>query len=262
MPKATTLTVHQPEVMPAENTLPAKVVADAHVKRVGLLHQAASTLSNGAIMCAAIAGAVMIQKKNSLGHGRGFTAWKESLAESIGLASRTADNYIALADKMSERIDLLIAQDPHSKLSRKLLKGANSHHDANLPPATPNALEMLAALKPADVNAIMKMPIAEAVRAVAPEDSLRQLYFAWGIVKEPKLKGGARTAGDAPKLTPEERVECARSYWLGTITDLEDCEISSKDPNWGHLPKEERIRVVRFLQDLATHIAKSIHKGD
>jgi len=259
--------IEQPEVLPAE---PPR---DQYAERVGQLHQAANNMAKGSILCAAIAGAVMIQKKASLGHGRGFTQWKESLQESKGIAPRTADNYIALAGKMQDRIRYLLARDPDSDLANRLLEQANSQRGGNLPdsnsqrvanlPAKPtetlNTVELLASLDPSDANAIMHSAVADAVRQVAPEDSLRQLYFAWDIVKRPRNKGGARprkSVSDAEVL--QAKTQAARTFWTDLLNQLDADEIRSTEPQWGFLSADERRGIIDILRRLADHIHKSL----
>ena len=122
-----------PEVMPKQ---------DEHAERVVNFHLAGKAHASAAVFCAAAAGAVMLQKKKELGHGRGFTKWKEALAEASDMSAATADRYMALAIQMVERIKAL----PQDARAGFLADKANSSRVRNLPEAGESDLSYLQAL--------------------------------------------------------------------------------------------------------------------
>jgi len=206
---------------PAAPAPPAPV--DEYAERAVFLHHFGRKMGQGSILCAGMAGAVMLQRKATLKGN--FTKWKEATARSMGVSSSTADNYIALAKRMDANIKTYLATHPDSEIAGKLAACENSQRvgksadpaAASAPklPVKPgsavSSVELLAALDPTDMDAILKSAIAEVVREVAPEDSLRQLYFAWGIVKPPKHKGGPRKSTKAENdRSPEEQAACER----------------------------------------------------
>jgi len=185
----------EPEVVPPE-TSGALGPADEFAVRFAHMHQASERLHGYSILCAAMAGAVMLQRKAAV-PGK-FTAWKIATATAAGVSPRTADNYIALAKRCDREIRLLIERDPTSPIVQRLI-GEFSHQlrkrgGGQQPPPAMSAVEMLSRLDPVDFTAAHDMAIAEAVRAVAPADTLKQLYLDWGIGG---LGTGPRAGGDA-----------------------------------------------------------------
>ena len=179
--------VQEPEVLPVEQT------RDEYAERVAYLYDVSKRLAHGSVLCAAIAGAVMLQKKAALGHGKGFTAWKKRLAKERGISSSTADNYIALAREMDQRVRLLIAQDPKCDIARKLLGAGKFPTVGNLP--AQRSIDVLAAIDPEDLEDVRTRAVARAVSQLVGEKSLKQLYFDWGILKPPHNPGGDHGGG-------------------------------------------------------------------
>jgi len=194
--------------------LPAVADQDEYAERVVSFHVAAGQHASAAVYCAAAAGAVMLQRKKSLGWGKGFTKWKENLVLPDGkrLAPTTADRYMALAKEIAARLKIQMAENPNAPLVGDLPKGQVS------------ALQLLAEFDPTEVNTLRRQAVAEAVREVTNEQSLTQLYFDWGIAKRPKHRGGDHGGGKARSeqcARPEERKEMwARVEWPRIIGEL------------------------------------------
>jgi len=278
-------TAIEPEVLGPDPELGKNLptVGDEFTERVVNFHVAASQHASAAVLCAAAAGAVMIQKKHTLGHGRGFTKWKESLVLPDGqrISPRTADKYIALAKQMDEKLKLLMAKTP------------NSHLGANLPKGQVSPIQLLAAFDPTQANDLRQAAMAEAVREVTNAESLTQLYWAWGIVKQ-----SVRTGGDMelqawlkehyPKLVGtklaklpkavraefEAYVEARRpsdeeiiaterhdanDYWLRLRTTLTEFGIKD-NPTWGLLNDQNLLETMVTLETVAKRIKRTLNE--
>jgi len=72
---------------------PRIVVGDDLARQAVEMHRAVCRYAVRAASCKTAAGAAMLKKKQELGHGNGFTEWKESL----GIPARTCNRYMALA---------------------------------------------------------------------------------------------------------------------------------------------------------------------
>jgi len=250
----------------------ASAPQDPYMYRVMMFHQAAKKLSKGSILCAAMAGATMLQKKSSMPHGRGFTKWKHELAALMGVSGATADRYMALTKVMDKRIRYMLARNPEADLSRRLVEEAASKRFSEIPgeaqedlaltgPGALNTIDLLASMEPANYDEIVGSAVAEAVREVAPVDTLRQLYLAWDIVKRPKRKGGARAKGESDLTEEAERAmrtEAAREMWDSICKQLEHELFKRREPDWPLLPQDEREGLVVFLRGCADHVSKSI----
>lgn len=166
---------------------------DEAAEKVIGLHLAAEHHAAAAVWCAAAAGAVMLQKKAELGHGNGFTEWKQNLMLPDGrkLSAPTADRYIALADQMAVRLKLYFSENPNSSLMRNLTDVTNlsqSERSALLQPGRRAdcqlELRLLAMLDSATPDAADGEEIRNIVHEVTSGYSLTQLYFDWGILKD------------------------------------------------------------------------------
>jgi len=132
------------------------VLGDERARQAVEMHRAACGHAAAAVFCAAASGAAMLMKKQELGHGNGFTEWKESL----DMPARTCDRYMALAREMAERLS-----GPYYEV------------------AGGDPIAMLAGADPDELNEENRM-VRRAVQEVTSGYSLTQLYFDWGIVKD------------------------------------------------------------------------------
>ena len=118
-----------------------------------------------------LAGYELIKKKAEIGRGE-WLPWIEANCE---YSTRTAQNYMGLAEGIAARakkknaaLGDMRAEDFHALLD----KSAGTLDDG----------EQLRLLK--------------AVHGLTGEETIRQLYLDFGIIKEPKRLGGARTKGE------------------------------------------------------------------
>jgi hypothetical protein len=87
--------------------------------------------------------------------------------------------------------------------------------------------------------------IADVIRKVTNEKTLRQLYFDWDIVKAPKQLGGARdtTRGPIdPVQAAAEKRKINEDFWLRMIGKLEIEGITAK--SWADLNKAQRKKLL------------------
>lgn len=231
-----------------------KSIDTANSQRVGNLnnepavryHYAAMRCGDLSIWCAAMAGAAIVQKKKTLGHGAGFLDWKKTLPFSLS----TSDNYVALAKKLDEKIKALPKADVDA-LFPEIRKAQDE---------TKQSLALLGLPDPMDVFNKDHDRIATLIRNLTNEQTLRQLYFDWEIVKRPKALGGARTPGE--ELSPEEEInlrkERAREEWGHTLKELEIMGI--KEESWVMLNKSEQEAILGVLEKVAKRIRQH-HRG-
>jgi hypothetical protein len=264
----------------------AVVAPDAYAVRVGQLHEAAQQYANASVLCAAIAGAVMHQKKKSVKHGE-FGDWIEALADEVGISRRTCTSYMALADEMAARLKELPKGKRVSFLGAELEDGATKRP----------ILQLLADLNPADLGSEQALLVADAVRDVTNDQTLRQLYFDWGIMKD---KSGTRTGGDMevqawlkehyPKLAgtklnalpasiraefvayresrkPTEAVtlagqrEDARRWWeRQRLYLVEIGKVGSEVPTWGLLPDQDLLQTMVLLERTAQAMKRVLNE--
>jgi hypothetical protein len=166
------------EVLPPEGAVPA--VRDEWAERVAKFHAAAEQHAGAAVYCAAAAGAVMLQRKKVIDHGR-FLPWVRGLSLPDGrkINERTSRRYMALAREMAERIKAL----PKGTRVSVLPEGASGR--APKLDSQQSILEVLASFDPFRVNELRQEAMAAAMKQVTGEQTLRQLYFDWGICREP-----------------------------------------------------------------------------
>ena len=139
-------------------------------------HLAAERCANLSVWCAAMAGAEISKQKKELGHGGGFTTWRNSLP----FSQRTAANYVNLAKQLEQRLNLLPA-DRRAALLPAITDVQNQ---------TENMLELLNLPSPMDVFNPAHTQLAEVIRDVTSGQTITQLYFDWDICKAPKRAGG------------------------------------------------------------------------
>ena len=226
----------------------------ANSQRVGNLNQepavryhfAAMRCGDLSIWCAAMAGAAIIEKKKSLGHGHGYSDWEKSLPFSHG----TVMNYTALAKALNDKIRAL----PKAELAGLFPEIEKAQDE------TKQSLALLGLPDPMDVFNKDHDRISQLIRHLTNERTLTQLYFDWEIVKRPKLLGGARTRGE--ELSPEEEInlrkERAREEWGHTLRELEIMGI--KEESWAMLNKSEQEAILGVLEKVAKRIRQH-HRG-
>jgi len=240
--------IEEPEVVKDEFAVDlARSAQDEYARRVVNFHVAAEQHASCAVYCAAAAGAVMIQKKKVTPHGR-FTPWLRSLVLPDGrcIGLRTAQNYMTLAREMEARIKLLAKTKRVSFLPEKALKSGKS------------MMELLADFDPTKTHELRNAAIADAVKEVTGEQTLRQLYFSWDIVKPAKT--GYQKYTPAKKLSDLEKLkaqrEAARHVWTRIRQNLEFDGI--RECTWGLLPDSDREAIVSLLDEISRNIKKSL----
>jgi len=257
--------IHDVEVMPAERT-------DEHAERFVNFHTAGQQHASAAVYCAAAAGAVAAQKKRSCQHGA-FMPWVKALALPDGrtVGVRTVQRYMALAAEMAERIRALPVSERVNFLPASQIRHGVSHlpdqeneHSVSVLaredlPAT-SVMELLASFDPTKTHELTNSAIARAVGQIAGEDTLSQLYFDWGIVRERKT--GYQKYHPRKNLTDEEvhQVKCdaARKSWMGVRDALERHGL--KECTWGLLSDPEKEAVVGLLDDVSKTIKKALRE--
>ena len=258
------------------------VVPDAYAERVGQLHNAAQQHATASVLCAAIAGAIMHLKKKACKHGE-FRAWMESMGDESGISLATCYRYMSLADEMANRLKalplgkrMLFVQDPEAAEGRRPI------------------LQLLAGLNPEYMSTDQETLVAATVREVTNDQTLRQLYFDWGIMKN---KAATRTGGDMevqawlqehyPKLAGtklaalpasiraefiayresrkptdaqaiEAQREQARRYWERQRVYL--AEFGGGDqPTWRMLPDQDLLQTMVVLEKVAREMKQMLN---
>lgn len=195
--------------------------------RVVQYHFAAERCGNLSVWCAAMAGAELIKKKKETPRGSGFMTYLEQLPFSNG----TAHNYMNLAKKLEEKL-LELPEDQRMALLPEL---------ANAQKATESALQLLNLPSPMDVFNPAHERIADLIRTVTSEHTLRQLYFDWDIIKPPAQKGGLRRAL-SPVEKHEREVSENEDIWRRIIAEIE--MFGLQDKTCCELPKQMRKRLL------------------
>jgi hypothetical protein len=182
------------------------IYADAHAERVASLHAAAEHHAAAAVWCAAAAGAVALQKKDELGHGGGFQEWKENVCLPDGrkISRATIERYIAMADQMSIRLKLYLAENPNTSLMRyldDLTNLSDSEKRALSGPAGKRdgcwlEMKLLAGMATADPDGRAGGELRQIVHEMTTGYSLTQLYFDWGIIRDGRAETMARVHPD------------------------------------------------------------------
>jgi len=231
-------TDEDPEVLPA--TRETDMPADEYAERFVALHDAAGQHASAAVYCAAAAGAVAIQRKQALGWGKGFTEWKQNLVMPDGstVSVRTIERYMALAKEMEERIKRLQADQSKTTCVSFLPEGGKS------------TLDRLASFDPSSIRDLHQQALAEAVREVSQEKSLSQLYFDWGIAKEPKRRGGDHGGGRAKAEATQAKMELERlaavDQWRGVVSGLREFAARSRKV---HIPERTLAEGIRSIRE-------------
>lgn len=217
---------------PVESANTQRVGEFDHEDRVIQYHFAAERCGNLSVWCAAMAGAELIRKKKDLPRGQ-FEPYKAALP----FGRSTCDNYMNLAKKLEEKL-LQLPEDRRMALLPEL---------ANAQKATECALALLNLPSPMDVFNPQHERIADIIREVTSEQTLRQLYFDWDIVKAPKAlaqRGGIRRAlTDIEKH--EAAVQSAEDCWQTVINDVRLHGIHGK--TYLHLSRAKRKQLLDVL---------------
>lgn len=203
-------------------------------------HIAAERCANLSIWCAAMAGAEILKKKKELGHGNGFRAWKEKLPFSLMTSSR----YVELAKKLEEKLTAL----PQEELAALLPAINQAQADVE------NRMTLLQLPSPTDVFNPAHEKIAAIVKHVTSGQTLTQLYFDWGICKQPKPLGGFHPS-DHQIPTGEARKKLhAETYWNAQmLVALHDEGCINK--SWKYLPLERLMQIREICSIIARDLA-------
>ena len=201
-------------------------------------HQMAIRHSRIAIWCAACCGQELIERKKEIGHG----GWMKFL-QVLPFTRTTADKYMTLAEEWKERT------------------GQSATAGCTLKPA------LLAGGSRAvlDLTDEQFTEIAEQTERTVGETTLRQLYFDWGICKEPHRPGGNMRKGEkAPRALTEEEIHatCAET-WARMVEEL--TEHGRRQKTYIHMTDSElavhREGLKRVVDELDAEIARRAKKG-
>jgi len=233
-----------PQVMPKQ---------DAHAERVVNFHLAGKAHASAAVFCAAAAGAVMLQKKKELGHGKGFQDWKKNLCLPDGtpISLRTADNYLALAKQMVERIKAL----PKTQRVAFLPPGANTKAIAKADAAT-SMVETLASFDPAKTEELRQQALESALQEITAGQFLTQLYFDWGIMRPPKT--GYQKHHPTTKTPDELYQEAVEATWRELEQQLVNEGLQSK--TYAFLNRDDIERIQGVLIDVNRNLREALKK--
>jgi len=263
---------------------------DEYAERVAMLHTAAEQHASASVLCAAMAGAVMIQKKKAGKHGE-FLPWLNKLILPDGrrIAVRTCQNYMKLAEQMATRIKAL----PNTQLDAYLI-GQPKEAKITQKNSVSSIVSLLASIDPTKANDLRHEAIADALKEISDEQTLSQLYFDWGICKS---NARAKRGGDVelqawlaehhPKLvgtryeklsvkiqqafteyledrkpSDDEVLEAQREeadrYWTQTFLDLNEFG-GKEDPTWIKLDNQKLLQTMVLLDQMANEM-KSVLK--
>ena len=150
--------VVEPEVLPPESK--KTTALSFSTEAAENWHYAAQHHAQIAVICAARAGAELNKIKAECGHGE----WQK-IVSSLPFSVSTAKNYRNLATQLADRLQEL---------------------------GTGAAFELLSLPEPENLADPIYAEQLEQINQVTGEQTLRQLYFDWGICKAPKQLGGAR----------------------------------------------------------------------
>jgi len=263
--------------MPNKKKVAAKcesvAVQDDYAERVGNLHWMARQHAELAVYCAAAAGAVMLAKKKTLTHGH-FLPWLATVKLQDGkeIGQRTAYNYMALATGIAERFRAMPAPQRTKLLSANLNNdGANQPNyppEGNLQPgfkfgdqadpALP-VLEILASLKPGNVEDYRMAIVRELMRTITNGENLKQLYFDWGIMKAPAQIGGYHPTSKPPRTLEQQRefvIERTRENWKDVIRVVRYQGL--EDMDWGLLDTMEIEGMIADFDELSTKMKTAL----
>ena len=203
-------------------------------------HAMAERHSRIAIWCAACCGHELLIRKKEIGHG----GWLKFI-KALSFSDETARKYMDLAVEWTERVGQIPTAVGISESDRpKLLEGG-----------TRSTLEL---------TEDQFCEISEGIHQAVGEKTLRQLYFEWGICKEPYRAGGRMGAGGT-RATPtaEEIRETYAAEWKRIVQDL--TQQGRTDKTYLHLTDSElavhRDGIAYALAELDGEIARRAKKG-
>jgi len=203
---------------------------DAHAERVAALHAAAEHHAAAAVWCAAAAGAIALQKKDELGHGGGFQEWKQNVCLPDGrkISRSTIENYMRMADQMSLRLKLYLAENPNTQLIRyldDLTNLSDSEKKALAGPAGKRdgcwlEMKLLAGMATEDPDGRAGGELRQIVHEMTTGYSLTQLYFDWGIIKDGRQADLDRLAQEGGGAALEDCRSAEQAQWDRIKTEL------------------------------------------
>lgn len=241
----------EPEVLPAKDELAQRVVN---------LHVMAGQCARMSVYCAAAAGATALMKKKTLKHGQ-FTPWLRTLVLADGreIGERTAFRYMALAKEMAARI---LALPKSTRVGFfKALPTVPKLTRVSVLDASHPVIEILASFNPANINSLRDMAAAQMIRKVTSEESLRQLYFGWGIIKDPPRLGGHHPRkGPAPSAEDvvEHETKMARDEWNRFKETIAILGLEEK--TWGVLPTPEIEGLISYVEDFLSALHSTVRE--
>lgn len=199
-------------------------------------HVAAERCANLSIWCAAMAGAEILKRKKAFGHGKGFTEWRKQLP----FSDQTALNYVNLAKKLEEKLNALPAEELAALLPA--INQAQAEVD--------NRMTLLQLPSPTDVFNPAHEKIAAIVKHVTSGQTLTQLYFDWGIVKQPAQLGGYHPSDHVIPTGEARKKIQAEGYWTAQmLAALHDEGCVKK--SWSYLSHERLLQIREICSIIA-----------
>jgi len=208
----------EPEVLPPETKKrpPIAFSIESSVQ----WHHAAQQHAQIAVVCAARSGAELLKIKAQCKHGEWLKVIKE-----LPFGKDTARKYRDLAEQLSERLQELGNGD---------------------------AFDLLELPEPEQLSDPIYAEQLEQIHEVTGEQTLRQLYFDWGITKPPKKAEYHPPKKSDPICQEELELALAESDWTEIINTL-----SRHDQDWMLLNDVQ----IQTIDDVIWPLAKQIHKA-
>lgn len=179
--------VIEPEVLSPETKI--RTACGFSIKTSVQWHEAAQHHAQIAVVCAARSGAELNQIKEQCGHGE----WQKIVKE-LPFSADTAKRYRDLAVQLQTRLHEL---------------------------GTGDAFELLLLPEPEKLSDPIYAEQLGQINQVTGEQTLRQLYFDWGIVKPPAKLGGDRRTDKDPKPPLAEQKRLATELINGLQHDIQ-----------------------------------------
>jgi hypothetical protein len=184
--KKDAIAIRQPvAVVAGGNVVSAEAMELAHNR----YHRAARSSAAMAIVYAAMAGRELIEQRKKIKHG-GWEKWGD---KNCGFSTDTALRYVGLYSGLNEKLLRLAESKALPDASnparvRDLENGANTSIDNDLPA---EALLKLLERPPSELLPEETEQLLSDIRKATEGQTLRQLYFDFGLATPPKPTGGA-----------------------------------------------------------------------
>lgn len=221
------------EILPVETSnfdrVEVSTVVETSITKAVSLAEFSKKFAQVSVICAAQAGAEFAQIKEQCERGE----WMKVL-QVLPFGKDTVYKYIKIAEELQTRLS----------------EGSADVNLLDLP-------------SPQELISGDHADVINQVNAVTGEQSLRQLYFEWGILKQPGKTGGD-TSGTPPKLLPsgETKNHLLATQCLGKIQkDLNIFVVDNTTQKIKHLKPEELEALLSTFKLAARAIEDQIKAG-